>query len=123
MVTIIATIIVSILFGVAAPIATPGLNFSQNFSKNLFSQVTSTFPKKNFSEINPMDSLNRVTKPLDDINETVGKRFSLIDLDALKGLINNLGLNKASNLPLEGRLALKDTNGTSGLFGILKSAF
>ena len=67
MVTIIITLIVSILLGVASPITSLGLNLlgstsSPQANQNLFSQISS---KHSLSDINPLESLGKVTAPLD----------------------------------------------------------
>ena len=61
MTSIIITLIISVLLGVTGPISSLGLNLQ---NQNVFSQISSI---NSLSEINPLESLNRVTAPIDSL--------------------------------------------------------
>lgn len=64
MITIIVTIIISMLLGVTSP------TFFLQTNQNLFSQISST---GSLSDINPLESLSRVTGPLDGFLKGLGR--------------------------------------------------
>lgn len=69
MITIVVTVIVSILLGVTGPVTSLWAN------QNLFSQISSTGGRP-LSDINPIESLSRVTGPLDGFLKGLGGRYA-----------------------------------------------
>ena len=71
MTTIIITIIISVFLGVTSPISSLGLNLP---NRNLFSQISS---KSSLSEINPLESLGKVTAPLNSLLGGLGRYIDI----------------------------------------------
>lgn len=121
MITIITTIIVSILLGVISPIVSPGVNLS---GQNLFSQITSQLPTKNLSEVNPINSLNNATAPLNAIWKALGDKLNIQGLDSIKDFVNGQTDSIALKSSLGSGLGVQDTSTTMWqVLGIAKSAF
>lgn len=58
----------------------PGVSFGVNLSgQNLFSQISSTSSLSSLFEINPLESLGKVTEPLDSMLGGLG-RYLLVDI-------------------------------------------
>lgn len=80
MTTIIVTVIVSMLLGVTSPITSLWAN------QNLFSQISLTGP---LSDINPIESLSKVTGPLDGFLKGLGRYADIkpwLPKSALEGI-------------------------------------
>ena len=121
MITIITTIIVSILLGVISPIISPGVNFP---SENLFSQIISQLPTRSLSEINPMESLDNATAPLNSIWKAFSEKLNIRGLDGIKKtFLNGQTGGKALKSSLESGLGVQDTSTIWQVLGMAKSAF
>ena len=108
-ITIITTIIVSTLLGVLTPNVSPGVNF---YPQNLFSQISSNLTEIKLSEVNPMESLGKVTLPFDKVWEALSSKLNL-DVGTYSG---------PSKSSLTGRFGLEDTSGIGQTLGVAKSA-
>lgn len=108
MVTIIITVIVSVLLGVASPIIPLGINLP---SQKLFSQISST---NSLFEINPLESLGKVTAPLDSMLGGLGRYLEIKPwlpksaLESISGLegtfdsIENISVGQALRIAKSG---------------------
>lgn len=113
----IITIIVSLLFGVTSPIAFLGLNLPNSInslqtSHKLFSQVTYA---SSLSEVNPLESLGKVTAPLDSLLGGLGRYTDIkpwLPKSALEGISG-----------LEGTLDSIDNVSVGQVLKIAKSGF
>ncbi len=109
-------IIVSVLLGVISPITYLGINLPGSISslranQNLFSQISST---NSLSEINPLESLSRVTAPLDSLLGGLGRYIDIklwLPKSALEGVsrfegtldsIDNISVGKALRIAKSG---------------------
>ena|SRR3989344_2853476 len=121
---IITIVVISILFGTLSPISSPGVNFPLETGKKLYSQITSQVQKKSLSEVNPLESLDGVTTPLDNVFKAIGDRLG--GLDGIKGFLggsSNSALSGRVKSSLLGSFDSGDTSGTSWMMEMLKSGF
>lgn len=83
MTTIVITVIVSILLGVTGPTTSLWAN------QNLFSQISQISSARPLSDINPIESLSRVTGPLDGFLKGLGRYADIkpwLPKSALEGI-------------------------------------
>lgn len=103
----------------------PFLSSDQNFYSQIISQLpTETLPTpnvKSLQNLNPTDSLGRVTGPLDSLWKALGQKLNINSFSDVKNFVNNPSVPGALNSSLESGLRAPDTS-TSNVLNIAKSA-